>query len=171
MCIVQTFRHESATIKIKPAGKNGVVRVDYFGLFTASAAARLVPNARQECERARVHIARFDRAVIACDVKAAARQGFQGSSAPGAMVCRPDQYPEIAAMCSALSAAGALRLAFLDYSEALSWADHLAVGLARDESRSTHRYTPLTSEQDRLLVGCQKVQPANQQVLNMLAGR
>lgn len=171
MCIVQTYRHQSATIKTRPVGKNGLVQVDYFGLFTDDAAARLVIKAREECEKARVHIARFDRAVLTCDVKTAAREGFKGSFAPGAMVCRLDQYEEMAAMCSLLSAAGALRLAFLDYSQALEWADHLAASQVRYESRQKHGRTHPIEELDRLLVVCQKDKPANQQMANRLASR
>ncbi|CAM8658266.1 hypothetical protein MCEMIEM13_01502 [Comamonadaceae bacterium] len=171
MCIVQTHRHESAVIKSKPVGKHGLVQVDYFGMFTDAAAATLVKRAREECERAPVHIARFDRAVITCNVKAVASKGFKGSLAPGAMVCRPDQYEGIAAMCSALSAAGALRLVFLDYSEALDWAEHLAAGLMRHGLRQMPGRKHPIEEQDRLLVVCQKDKPANQQMANRLAGR
>ena len=162
MCIVQTYRHKSAAIKIKPAGKNGVVQVDYFGLFTDAAASDLVQKAREECERALVHVARFDRAVITCDVRAAAREGFKGSYAPGAMVCRPDQYPEIAAMCAALSEAGILRLVFLNYLEALQWADRLAAGLLKEELQQMPHRMPLSEEHDRLLAGCQIAPPANE---------
>lgn len=171
MCIVQTYRHESAVIKTKPVGKNGLVQVDYFGMFTDAAAATLVQKAREECERARVHIARFDRAVITCDVKSVASKGFKGSRAPGAMVCRPDQFEEIAAMCSALSAAGALRLAFLDYSLALAWADALASDLSSQESAlSLYAKHPLELS-DRLLVGCRIAEPANERAVKTAAGR
>ena len=171
MCIVQTFRHQSATIKTKPVGKNGLVQVDYFGLFSDAAAATILQKAREECERARVHIARFDRAVLTCDVRAVASQGFKGSNSIGAMVCRPDQFEEISAMCSLLSAAGALRLVFLDYSQALEWADHLAASQVRYESRQKHGRTHPIEELDRLLVVCQKDKPANQQMANRLASR
>ncbi len=171
MCIVQTHRHESATIKTKPAGKNGVIQIDYFGIFTDSAALELVQKAREECERARVHIARIDRAVIACDVGAAVRKGFAGSMAPGAVVVRPDQRDLMLAICDELSASGALRLVFLDHARALAWADSLAADLARQEAVSRPRYMPLTEERDRLLVGCQKDVPANVPVVKSLLRR
>jgi hypothetical protein len=171
MCIVQTHTHHSAKIKTKPVGNNGVVQVDYFGALAEGPAYKLIQKAGEECERARVHIARVDRAVIACDVKAVAREGFKGSTAPGAMVCRLDQYEDVSAMCSALSAAGALRLVFLDYSEALEWAEQLAVGLKRDELLSMRRCTPLSEERDRLLVVCRTEMPANQQMQSEKAAR
>jgi hypothetical protein len=171
MCIVQTHRYESASIKAHPAGLHGVVQIDYFGVFSDEAAQRLMPLVRAECERGRVHLARVDRALIACDALAAARKAFAGSRVPGAVVCRPEQLPAMRVICSELSASGTLRLAFLDYAEAFEWADRLAIGLARDESRQRPEHIHLTEELDRLLVVCQKDQPANQQMLSKSAGR
>ena len=146
--------------------------MDYFGVFTDEAVENLVGKVVEEGARGRVIVLRIDRGIMAFSkMSAKARARFAGSRVPGAVVCRPDQYSTIAPICDELSAAGVLRLVFLDHSEAVAWADRLAIGLARDELLLKPHCKPLSEEPDRLLVGCQKAQPANQQGLNKSAGR
>lgn len=171
MCITQTFRHASAVIKIKPAGTNGVIQADYFGVFTEDAARHLMPHARQESDKGRVLLVRIDRAVIAGDVSQAVKNAFSGSSIPGAVVVRPDQRQDMSAICSALSSLGTLRLVFLDHAKALAWADHLAAGLAAEEAARLRRGTPSLGRCDRLLAGCRIGEPANEQTEKTLLRR
>lgn len=172
MCIVQTHRYKSASIKIHPVGQSGAIQVDYFGAFTEAAIEALTGKALEEVAKGRVMLVRLDRAVLAFkSMPEAARSRFMNRKIPGAVVCSPEQYEAVRAICSDLSSSGALRLVFLDYSEAFEWADRLAIGLARDESRQRPEHIHLTEELDRLLVVCQKDQPANQQMLSKSAGR
>jgi hypothetical protein len=165
MSIEKEHRHESAAIKTSTVGNSGVLLVDYTGVFTDGAAVELVRKAREECERARVHIARIDRAVIACDTGAAVRSGFDGSLAPGCVVVRPDQREMMRAICAELGFAGAIRLVFLDYSEALRWANGLAAGLLEQELHQQPQRRRDFVEHDRRGVACRKALPANSQAL------
>lgn len=172
MCIVQTFTHGSATVKVKPAGKNGVVEVGYFGIFTDSAVDALIGRVVEEGARGRVLLVRMDRAIMAfTKMSEKARARFSKSRTPGCVVCRPDQMPIINSICDDLSASGVLRLVFREHSLALSWADRLAIGLEQEELALKPRGTPLSVERDRFLVGCQTETPANLPYLRRLAGR
>lgn len=162
MCIVQTFRHESAAVKAHPAGKNGVVQVDYFGVFTDEAVENLVGKVVEEGARGRVIVLRIDRGIMAfTTMSAKARARFAGSKVPGAVVCRPDQYSTIAPICAELSAMGVLRLVFLDYFEAIAWADALAADFGTQQSARSPCGGPALEHSDRLLVGCRIAEPAN----------
>lgn len=172
MCIVQTYTHESATIKAKPTGVNGVIQVDYFGLFTDAALDALLGRVLEEGARGRVMVIRMDRAMMAFTrMSARARERLTGSTVPGAVVVRPDQLEAISAICSELAESGVLRVVFHSHDRALSWANALAVDLAKAEEVSMPRCRPLSEERDRYLVGCQRAVPANEPVAKSLLRR
>jgi hypothetical protein len=133
-------------------------------MFTEDAIEALTGKALEEASRGRVMLVRLDRAVLAFkSMPDAARLRFLSRKMPGAVVCNPEQYEAVRAICSDLSGAGALRVVFLDYSEALQWSERLAAGLLKEELRLRTSKTPLLEDQDRLLVGCRTTRPANDQ--------
>lgn len=162
MCIIQTHRYESATVKSRPVGQSGVIQVDYFGMFTEASIEALTGKVLEEGARGRVMLVRLDRAIMAFNsIPPAARQRFMGHKIPGAVVCSPEQRDAVRAICSELSAVGALRVVFVDYQDALQWAERLAAGFLKEELRLRPSKTPLHEDQDRLLVGCRITPPAN----------
>lgn len=169
MCIVQTHRYKSASIKIHPVGQSGAIQVDYFGAFTEDAIEALTGKALEEVAKGRVMLVRLDRAVLAFkSMPEAARSRFMNRKIPGAVVCSPEQYEAVRAICSDLSSSGSLRLVFLDYSQALAWADGLASDLRKQEAKRMRRDAHELESLDRLLVGCHISEPANEQTAKTL---
>lgn len=150
-------------VKAHPVGTSGVVQVDYFGMFTEDAIEALTGKTLEEAGRGRVMLVRLDRAILAFkSMPEAARRRFVVNKIPGAVVCSPEQRGAVRAICSELSASGALRVVFLEYSDALRWAERLAAGLLKEELHQRPSKTPLREGQDRLLVGCRITPPANE---------
>lgn len=162
MCIVQTFRHESAVLKVKPTCAPDVLHLDYFGVLSGATLGKLWREAANHGSNANALVIRIDRAVLAYqDMADIAESQFRWQQMPGAIVVRPDQEYEVREYCRQLASIGLLRLSFLEdeLNLAYQWADRHAALYARQQSRRRPSRMQ-DGEMDRLLESCLATAPA-----------
>ena len=162
MCIIQTFRHKSAVLKLKPTCLEDVLHLDYFGVLSGSTIGSLWREAANHGESANALVIRIDRAVLAYqDMAEIAESQFRWQQMPGAIIVRPDQECEVREYCRQLASIGLLRLSFLEdeLDLAYQWADQQADLYARQKSRQRQQQTQASFGIDRFRVSCRKNEP------------
>ena len=158
MCIIQTFRHKSAVLKLKPTCLEDVLHLDYFGVLSGATIGYLWREAANHGEWANALVIRIDRAVLAYqDMAEIAESQFRWQEMPGAIVVRLDQEEQVREYCRQLASIGLMRLSFLEdeLDLAYQWADRQAALYARQRSRQRPSSRPASDERDRFLESCQ----------------
>ena len=137
------FRVHATEVRVSSLG-HGVAEVMMLGPITQVSMAALRPSVLSACAGADALILRMDRGILAMEIGVVIPvRTYDGSSPPGAIVCRDDagEFALWSEYAEQVSASGAMRAVFrasrLEW--AMDWARHQALRSRTSRTKSTAR--------------------------------